>query len=328
MPEKKDTPAAKDKYIRSMIAWMASEKAHYYKRGDQVYIDTKSLRGKHLMALEGSDFRSFMLRAAKTAANLLLRPADIELIVSHVQMHAKEAAKPLAADIRSAYMDGDLYINTGWEDGKLIKIDQKGVWEESKPVQRIFEPLPYKMRLAIPQMRDATLFPALVKQGIGDFGDMHCLLCVTCATMMLPATFVHPFLVFTGDQARGKSTTMKLLIQLIDPYESSELMTVGEDIRDIIALVRGRHSIALDNVSKLPFDEDLLSKMYSGGVFSARKMTTNAELSEVELPRLRVMMNGIGTAFTRSDLMSRCIFIEHPAMTKNGPDGQIGRAHV
>lgn len=322
MPDKKDSPAAKDKYIRSMIAFMASDKTRYYRRGDQLYVDTRCFRGAHLMALDGPDFRSFMLRLAKTSDNLLLRHADIELIVQHVQLHAKEAAKVLSSDIRAAYVGEDLYFNTGWENGKVIKIDQKGVWEESKPSDRIFEPLPRKMSMAVPEMREPTLFPALVKQGIGDFGDMHCLLCVTCATMMLPSTFVHPFLVFTGDQARGKSTTMKLLIQLIDPYESSELMTVGEDIRDIIALVRGRHSIALDNVSKLPFDEDLLSKMYSGGVFSARKMTTNSELSEVELPRLRVMMNGIGTAFTRSDLMSRCIFIDHPAMTKNGADGR------
>lgn len=308
-------PEGKEKLVRALIAWMASDKAHYYVRGDRVYLDTKGLEGTKLMLLEGSEFKSFLLRYAKTKANILMRGADVDQIIEHVRHFAIDAAKPLSADARACYVGEDLYINTGWEDGKIVKITQKGVWEESKPDQRIFEPLPPKMRMAVPEMRDATLFPELIKKGMADFGDMHCLLCVTCATMLLPADFVHPFIVFTGDQARGKSTTMKLLVQLVDPYETSELMTVGEDMRDIIALVRSRHSIALDNVSKLPFDEDLLSKMYSGGVFSARKMATNSELSEVELPRLRVMMNGIGTAFSRSDLMSRCIFIDHPVLT-------------
>lgn len=311
-----------EKFIRATVEFMASKNAQYYARGDRIYFDTTSMKGNKLLQLEGSEFRSFILRRAKAADNLLLRAADVDLIVDHVRFHAQDHAKPLAADARSTFIGDDLYINTGWEDGKIIKIASEGTWEEATPAGRIFEPLPPKMRMAVPKMRDATLFPELLKKGIGDFGDMHCLLSVTCATMLLPSDFVHPFLVFTGDQARGKSTTMKLLVQLIDPYDTSELMTVGEDMRDIIALVRGRHSIALDNVSKLPFDEDLLSKMYSGGVFSARKMATNSELSEVELPRLRVMMNGIGTAFSRSDLMSRCIFIEHPVFTKTGTDGR------
>lgn len=308
-------PSPKDKFIRATIAFLASEKAEYYVRSDRVYIDTRGFNATKLMLLEGGEFKSFLMRYAKTTVNILLKGAEVDQIIEHVKYHAQEVAKPLAADARAAFIGEDLYINTGWEDGKMVKISQEGVWTEEKPVGRIFEPLPPKMRMAVPLMREATLFPALLKKGIADFGDMNCLLCVTCATLMLPADFVHPFIVFTGDQARGKSTTMKLLVQLIDPYDSSELMTVGEDMRDIIALVRGRHSIALDNVSKLPFDEDLLSKMYSGGMFSARKMMTNSEMSEVELPRLRVLMNGIGTAFNRSDLMSRCIFIEHPVLT-------------
>lgn len=249
------------------------------------------------------------------ATNILLRPADVDLIIRHSIFHAQGIAKPLALDARAASISDDLYINTGWENGKLIKIAADGTWNEEETTERIFEPLPSKMRMAVPLKREVTLFSELLKKGIADFGDMHCLLAVSCATMLLPSNFVHPFVIFTGNQARGKSTTIKLLVQLIDPFENSELMTVGEDMRDIIALVRGRHSIALDNVSKLPFDEDVLSKMYSGGMFTARKMTTNTEVAEVELPRLRVMMNGIGTAFNQSDLMSRCIFIEHPVLT-------------
>lgn len=304
----------KDKFIRGTIAFMSSEKTTYYMRGDRVYVDTRAFKGKKLLLLEGNEFRSFLLRHAKKTDNVLLRRADADLIIEHVYYHALENAKQLSTDARAMFAGKTLLVNPGWQDDRLIEIQEDGTWKERVQTDWLFEPMAPKMRMPVPEMREAKMFPEYLKQGIADFGSNHCLLAVTCATMLLPADFVHPFIVFTGDQARGKSTTMKLILQLVDPYEKGELMSVGEDMRDIIALCAIRHSIALDNVSKLPFDEDLLSKMYSGGLFATRKMATNSELSEVETPRLRVLMNGIGNAFSRSDLISRCIFIEHPLL--------------
>ena len=305
----------KTQYLHKMIAYLTSEEVPYHFRGDRYYVDTRPLKGKRLLYVESNDFRSFLMNLAKKMDGLLLRRADADLLIEHALFHAQDVAKPLSSDAR-AMQDGKRFlINPGWENDKLIAIEPGKPWKEVPQKEWLFEPMTAKMRMPVPEPREATTFPEYLKKGIADFGEHHCLLAVTCATMLLPADFVHPFIVFTGNQARGKSTTMKLILQLVDPYEKGELMSVGEDMRDIIALTRGRHSIALDNVSKLPFDEDMLSKMYSGGLFATRKMATNSELSEVETPRLRVLMNGIGNAFSRSDLMSRCIFIEHPALT-------------
>lgn len=313
----------KDKFIRQTIAFMTdTKKTKYYVRGDRAYVDTRAFKGKKLLLLDGDEFRSFLLRHAKATDNVLLRRADADLIIEHVYFHALEHAAALSTDARAKFDGKKLLVNPAWEDGRLIEVQEDGTFVERIQDEWIFEPMAAKMRMPVPESRDAKLFKEYLKTGIADFGAQHCLLAVTCATMLLPADFVHPFIVFTGDQARGKSTTMKLLLQLVDPYEKGELMSVGEDMRDIIALCAIRHSIALDNVSKLPFDEDLLSKMYSGGLFATRKMATNSELSEVETPRLRVLMNGIGNAFSRSDLISRCIFIEHPLLMETPQKGK------
>lgn len=329
MTDTPETPAEerkkadkKTEYIHKMIAYLTFPTMNYHSRGERIYIDTRGkLKGTKLLNVQSPEFRSVLLRLAKRMDNLLLRKADVELIIEHVFYHAQEVAKPLSTDARAMQKDNLYLINPGWENDKLIAIEPGKPWKEIEQKEWLFEPLPPKYRMPVPEPREATTFPEYLKRGIADFGDWHCLLSVTCATMLLPGDFVHPFIVFTGNQARGKSTTMKLIVQLVDPYERGELMSVGEDIRDIIALARGRHSIALDNVSKLPFDEDMLSKMYSGGVFATRKMASNGELSETETPRLRVLLNGIGNAFSRSDLMSRCIFIEHPALVTIGKDG-------
>jgi energy-coupling factor transporter ATP-binding protein EcfA2 len=318
---KEQTP--KDKFVRSMVSYLCTDKIRYYSRGENCYIDTSAIKGTKLLNLESGEFSSFILRLAKKGDNIFLRTTDANLIVDHVRLYAHEHSIPLSPDNRAAFSNGSILLNTGWDGNEHIVIDTKdGTWGFSEVTERIFEPIPPEMRLVRPVPTKALEFPALLRRGIADFGANHCLISVSCATMLLPAVFPHPFLIFTGDQARGKSTTMKLLLQLIDPYANGELMSVGEDTRDLVALCRDRHCIALDNVTTLPFDEDLLSKMYSGGIFAARKMTTNSELSKAMMPRLRVMMNGIGTSFNRSDLLSRCIFIEHPVLTERGDRGQ------
>ena len=312
----------KDMFLRGTIELMCSDKAEYFKRGERFYIDMALFRGKGLLGLESMELTSFVLRLAKTSGNIMLRTADVELIKDHVRLHAMETAKPLSTDNRAAMKGDEILLNTGWRGSDLIVIKPDGTWCCRTVTEHIFEPIPEFMQMAVPQVEPAAKFPELLKAGIGDFGDRHCLIAASMGTMLLPAFFPHPFLTFTGEQARGKSTTMKLLLQLIDPYAGGELMSVGEDTRDLISMCRDRHCIALDNVSSLPFDEDLLSKMYSGGIFMARKMTTNSELSTAHIPMMRVMLNGIGPAFTRSDLMSRCIFIEHPLLTTGASGGE------
>jgi energy-coupling factor transporter ATP-binding protein EcfA2 len=333
MTDPKATPPAKDngeskmsgkeKFVRAMITLLTSDEARYYARGERVYVDSSILKGAGLMLLQSGEFSRHLLHVAKKSENILLRTADADLIIDHVLSHALRTASQLSADNRARFLNGHMALNTGWENGNLLILEpEQGTWSEGSVDEPVFEPVPYTMRLPVPVSKAATEFPKILKAGIADFGDTHCLIAVSCATMLLPATFPHPFLVFTGAQARGKSTTMKLILQLIDPNLGGELMTVGEDTRDLVALCRDRHCIAMDNVSHLPFDEDLLSKMYSGGQFAARKMTTNSELSVAMMPRLRVMINGVGTSFSRSDLMSRCIFIDHPVLTSKGKGGQ------
>jgi len=323
-PEEKKR-SDKEKFIRETILRLTDDAVKYFIRGERVYFDTVFLSGSGLVPLEGMEFVSVVLALAKEDEDLLLRSIDADLIRDHVRAHASRVALPLSRDNRSCISaDGkEILINTGWPGRLLVAINtEAGTWAEKDITEHVFEPLPSSMRMVHPLAGvRAEEFTTLLAEGIADFGENHTLVAVACATMLLPATFPHPFMIFVGDQARGKSTTMKLLLQMIDPYDGGELMTIGEDARDLVSLCRDRHCIAMDNVSSIPFDEDLLSKMYTGGIYATRKMTTNSELSEAYMPRLRVMMNGIGTAFSRSDLMSRCLFLEHPVLTTKDKNG-------
>lgn len=314
-------PTGKMKFIREMIGFLTGDRAVFYSRGDTVYIDTSILKGNNLLPLEGSEFRSFILKLAKVKDDILLRGADAELIVDHCLYHAKAVATPLSADPRSCMRNGVLWINPAWPDQRLIRIAD-GAWEIVLPKERIFAPLPSTMSMPVPVPMAATEFPKLVAKGITSFGDYHCFYCTTLATMLMPADDVHPIIILSGEGAKGKTTTMKLSTQLVDPDEGNECMIVGEDQRDILVACLTRKTLGLDNASKLPIGDDLLSQMFAGGVSKERKLHTNNEQATIKIGRMRVFINGVSPDFSKSDFFTKAIFLEQPVVTKKNAAGK------
>ena len=251
----------------------------------------------------------------------MLRATDAELIVDQVTAYADRNALPLSNDPRARIIDGVLWLNPAWKNGKLIRI-AAGAWSIEEPPCRIFAPLPPSMAMPVPVQTPASEFGALMAKGITSFGDYHCFYCTTMATTMMPQDDVHPIIILSGEGAKGKSTTMKLSTQLVDPDEGNECMIVSEDQRNILAACLTRKTIGLDNTSKLPISDDLLSQMYAGGVSKERKLYTNNELSHTKIERMRVFINGVSPDFTKSDFFTKAIFLEQPVVTRKNAAGK------
>jgi|GEM_PF-4128625 len=314
-------PTGKEKFIREMITFLTSDKTMFYKRGDTIYVDTAVLKGDTLLTLDGAEFRSFILKLAKMQDNILMRTADADLIIDHCLYHARSVAKELSPDPRACMRDGALWINPAWADQRLIKIEN-GTWTIEATPERIFAPLPSSMAMAVPVPNPATAFQGLITKGITSFGDFHCFFCTMLATMMMPADDVHPIIILSGEGAKGKTTTMKLATQLVDPDEGNECMIVGEDQRDILVACLTRKTLGLDNASKLPIGDDLLSQMFAGGVSKERKLHTNNEQATIKIGRMRVIINGVSPDFSKSDFFTKAIFIEQPVVTKRNTAGK------
>ena len=306
--------------MRAMISGLKSGKVTFYQRNGELYIDTMGCGGTELLALEQSPFMNFMLDLAYTTENLLLKAVDVEQIVNQVRTYAAREAIPLSSDPRSCMIDGILWINPGWESGELIKIEG-GAWEVVASPGRIFAPLPASMAMAHPIHVPATDLPGYLTKGIVSFGEFHCFFSTLAATMLMPSDDVHPVIILSGEGAKGKTTTMKLMTQLVDPDEGNECISVGEDPRDLLVTCLYRKMIGLDNASKLPISDDILSQMYTGGTRRERKLHTNNELSETKIGRMRIFINGVAPGFSKSDFFTKAIFLDQPAVTVKDENG-------
>jgi len=305
-----------------MISWMKSDKAHYYGHRGELYIDTADLGGHDLLRLQGSDLTGFIFDLAHTKVNLLLHSADVDLIIDHAAAYARQNAKPLSSDPRACWEGNILWINPGWLDGRLFKIAD-GKWSIEAAPARLFAPLPPSMAMPIPTDGMAgTDLPKLIEKGIKGFGAFHAFFCTLLATMMMPMDSVHPIIIITGEGAKGKTTTMKLIMQLVDPEQGNECMIVSEDQRNILVTCIRRKTLGLDNTSRLPISDDLLSQMYAGGMYNERKMYTNNELSQTRIERMRVIINGVSPDFSKSDFFTKAIFLEQPEVKVKGKEGE------
>jgi len=119
----------------------------------------------------------------------------------------------------------------------------------------------------------------------------------------------YPVLALHGEQGSAKSTASRVLRSLVDPRDALD-RTAPRDERDLAVHASRNRVIALDNLSSLPdWLSDALARLATGAGFSTRMLYTDDE--EVTLHARRpVMVNGIGSIVTRSDLLDRALIVK------------------
>jgi hypothetical protein len=121
----------------------------------------------------------------------------------------------------------------------------------------------------------------------------------------------YPVLVLTGEQGAAKSTTARVLRQLVDP-SVSDLRAEPREVRDIMIAATSGYVVALDNISRLqPWLSDALCRLSTGGGFSTRQLYTDGD--EIIFDAMRpAILTGISTIATRGDLVDRAIVVTLP----------------
>jgi hypothetical protein len=123
----------------------------------------------------------------------------------------------------------------------------------------------------------------------------------------------YPALVLHGEQGTAKSTTARVVRDLVDP-STVPLRSPARDVHDLMISATASWVVAFDNVSRLqPWLSDALCRLATGGGFATRELYTDTEevLFQAQRP---VILNGIEELATRSDLLDRSILITLPTI--------------
>lgn len=119
-----------------------------------------------------------------------------------------------------------------------------------------------------------------------------------------------------GEQGSAKSTTARVLKDLIDPTVPAVRCEPRES-RDLMIAARGNWMLALDNLSHIPsWLSDALCRLATGGGFGTRQLYTDEEEMIFDAQR-PVALNGIEDFVTRGDLLERSILVRHPPISED-----------
>jgi len=211
--------------------------------------------------------------------------------------------------VRTAEHDGAIYLDLANKQWECVKITAQG-WE-------IITNPPVKFRRSYGQ----GALPAPVKGGsvdalrqfvnVGSEDDWA--LVKGFVLYAFRPRGPYPVLAVNGEQGSAKSTTTKVIREIVDPNKAS-LRTQPREEQDLIIAAHNGWMPCLDNLSHLDsWLSDALCRLATGGGLSKRQLYTDS--SEVILDVQRpLVLNGIENFVVRGDLQSRALTISAPAI--------------
>ncbi len=214
--------------------------------------------------------------------------------------------------VRVAQDDEAVYLDLANERHEVVKITAAG-WAVTRASQIRFRRPAGMLALPTPE-RGGTIQE--LRPHVNVTSDKDFVLVVAWLLNTLQGRWPYPLLVESGEQGSAKSTTARVLCDLIDP-NAVPLRAEPREIRDLMIATKGRWVQAYDNLSKLDaWLSDALCRLSTGGGFATRGLYTNDE-ETVFSARCPVLLNGIEDLTTRSDLLERSLLIDLPAIPED-----------
>jgi len=208
---------------------------------------------------------------------------------------------------RIAALDDALYIDLADADWRAVWVDADG-W-------RIITDPPVRFRRA----KGTLPLPAPTHQGsigllrkyIHVIDDADWRLIVSWLVAAFRDRGPYPILALYGEQGSGKSTTARLLSNLVDPRIAA-LRAEPKDVRDVAIAATNGWLVSYDNLSHFPiWFSDVLCRLSTGGGFATRALYENDEEALFDMQRPAIF-TAIEEIASRSDLLSRALVVTLP----------------
>jgi hypothetical protein len=154
---------------------------------------------------------------------------------------------------------------------------------------------------------------SVLREFVNVGNDADWLLLIAYMVMALTPKGPFPILILHGESGAAKSTTARIIRQLIDPAKAP-LRAGAPGVRDLMIAAEGSWLVAFDNLRYVKDElSDVLCQLATGAGFATRELWTNDE--EIVFEAMRpAILNGIGGLAKRPDLVSRAVALELPAL--------------
>lgn len=202
--------------------------------------------------------------------------------------------------------DGDhIYLDLGEADGTTICVSPTG-WTETQRPPLLWRrtvltgPIPAPVRGGRIEDLEALLNVA----GTDQFD-----LVVAWLVAALIPDIPHPVLTAVGEQGTGKTTAVRMLVELVDP-SPAPLRTAPRDEQGWAVAAAGSWVVALDNVSSLaPWLQDALCRAVTGDALVRRRLYSDSDIAVLAYQRV-IALTSIDPGALRGDLGDRMVLLD------------------
>ena len=224
--------------------------------------------------------------------------------------------------LRVAQLGGKIYVDMCNDDWQVLRVTKSG-WSLINKSPVAFVRAKNMRALKIPS-QNGDINP--LKKHINVKGKDFVLVVGWLLMSLQAGTGAYPMLVLRGSAGCGKTTTSRMLRELVDPNVATLLSKPKtEDLRVIGA---NNHVLAFDNLSGISANQsDALCKISTGDNQTVRKLYTTNEEFTISLKK-PILLNGIDEIAKRSDMASRSIKIELSKLQKSNSETFVWNAFV
>lgn len=236
-----------------------------------------------------------------------LKVLEMKSIFSETQRHLQR---------RIAKYDDCYYYDLGDKEWRAIKITKEGCSLEDHPPILFTRNKNMKHQVEPDFGTEPARLAELVHKNFRfkNAAD-RVLFTVYLVGCFLPQ-LAHVILVLYGEKGSAKSTTMRMVKQIVDPA-MQDLLSMPTSKQDLAILLANTYMPAFDNLDSLSAEKsDLLCMAATGGAFSKRTLYTDSEETILRFKRC-VALNGINVVTSRPDLLDRSIVLELDRIPKD-----------
>jgi hypothetical protein len=300
--EEKERKSQADK----LVALAKAEKIELFRDPDGAGHADFLINGhRETWPLRSSGFRKWLRKnyylALKSAPNREAVDTAVETLDAQAQFECECVREVF---LRVAYHDGKIYYDLCNKDWEAVEISASG-WKVIKktPVRfrRVASSRPQVMPVEGGNLYRLRKFLNLKRRS-------DWVLLVSAILKYFYAPGGHPIIELCGDAGAAKTSTARIIVDLVDPSAGRERNPPREE-GDVIAAAMNGYLVPYDNLSHLAqWLSDALCRLSTGSGLSRRTLFTNAEETTLYAKRA-VVLTGINPVALRGDIDQRKVRI-------------------
>jgi hypothetical protein len=261
--------------------------------------------------IRSQTFKRFIAKQFFDDCGKAINSDALSAAINLIEAQALFEGEEHAVHVRVGEVDGKVYLDLCNANWQVVEVTASG-W------QIVDEP-PIRFR------RSRGMLPLPIPESGGTIDQLRGFLNVDDPTWRLIVAWLvatlrprgpYPILALFAEQGSGKSTTGRLLRELIDP-NAAPLRAEPSDGRDLMIAANNSWCLSYDNLSHVPpWLSDALCRLSTGGGFATRELYTDQD--EIIFDSQRpVLLTSIEEVASRSDLLDRCLIVWLPAIPED-----------